>query len=354
AQTYPYRLVLRSSSDQRIEGHAFGNLLVEPAPRFTASLNPVRVKMGGSTQVIIQNTGNTEERYTVLAQDGQEAVLFDQMARRVTVPPGQEERVNFKVRPSLRPMYGSSKKSHSFQFQVLPAVGEPKTQNGQLEVSPRLPKWLFLLLIGIFGISLPLGLFSVNGIKSRAVQTISGTATARAAVVEQEIVAAEVTRATAIALSAEQAQTATAVATINRGLQDDDKDGLSNALEVEIGTNPNLADTDDDGLNDGEEINSNKVKLLNTDPLNPDTDDDDLLDGQEAHGNPNPPPQCETSKGFYTNPSQPDTDGDGEKDCFDPDPGDLPTPTPTPEVNLLADNDSFEAGTNGFYCTYHW
>ncbi|MCL4264229.1 MAG: protein kinase [Anaerolineae bacterium] len=348
AQTYPYRLILRSSSDQRIEGHAFGNLLVEPAPRFAASLNPVRVKNSGSTQVIIQNTGNTEERYTVLAQDGHEAVLFDQMACRVTVPPGQEERVNFKVRPVLRPYYGSSKKSHPFQFQVLPAMGEPKTQAGQLEVSPRLPKWIVLFFIAIFGVSIPFGMFSVNGIKSRAVVSISGTATAFAVRTQEVVVAEEVTRATATALSAVQAETATAVATINYGLQDNDKDGLSNAEEAEFGTNPDKADTDEDGLNDGEEINSDGVRLLNTDPLNPDTDNDGLLDGEEVRGNPNPPPQCEIARGQYTNPAQANSDDDPQNDCIDPDSGSWPTPTPTPEVNLLADNDSFESGTYGF------
>ncbi|GIK55909.1 MAG: hypothetical protein BroJett015_15720 [Chloroflexota bacterium] len=352
AQTYPYRLILRSSSDQRIEGHAFGNVLVEPSPRFAASLNPVRVKNSGSTQVIIHNTGNTEERYTVLAQDSNEAVLFSQMACRVTVPPGQEERVNFKVRPAARPYYGSGKKSHPFQFQVLPAAGEPKTQSGQLEVSPRLPKWIVLFLLMIFGVSIPFGMFSVNGIKSRAVVSISGTATARAAVVIGtqtaviNIAAAEATATTEAVLV--NAETATAVATINYGLQDNDNDGLSNAKEAEFGTNPNKADTDEDGLKDGEEINSDGVRLLNTDPLKPDTDNDGLLDGEEVRGNPNPPPQCEPARGQYTNPAQADSDGDGQNDCIDPDSGSWPTPTPTPEVNLLSDNDSFESGTYGF------
>ncbi|HUM72054.1 MAG TPA: hypothetical protein PLK31_24780, partial [Chloroflexota bacterium] len=325
---------------------------VEPAPRFAASLNPVRVKNSGSTQVIIQNTGNTEERYTVLAQDSNEAVLFSQMAQRVTVPPGQEERVNVKVRPAARPYYGSSKKSHPFQFQVLPAVGEPKTQSGQLEVSPRLPKWIVLFLLAIFGISIPFGMFSVSGIKSRAVVSISGTATARAAVVVStqtaviNIAAAEATATTEdLRVNAE---TATAVSTINYGLQDNDNDGLSNAKEAEFGTNPNKADTDEDGLKDGEEINSDGVRLLNTDPLKPDTDNDGLLDGEEVRGNPNPPPQCEPARGQYTNPAQADSDGDGQNDCIDPDSGSWPTPTPTPEINLLADNDSFESGTYGF------
>ena len=44
---------------------------------------------------------------------------------------------------------------------------------------------------------------------------------------------------------------------------DDDGDGLSNAEEAELGTDPNEPDTDGDGLADGDEVS------LGTDPLDP-------------------------------------------------------------------------------------
>lgn len=65
---------------------------------------------------------------------------------------------------------------------------------------------------------------------------------------------------------------------------DTDSDGLSDKLEMEIGTNPNDADSDDDGLIDGQEPNFN----LDTDndgkinALDPDSDNDGILDGTEA------------------------------------------------------------------------
>ncbi len=58
---------------------------------------------------------------------------------------------------------------------------------------------------------------------------------------------------------------------------DADGDGLTNAQEAELGTDPNLADSDDDGINDGEEINT-----YGTDPLNLDTDGDQFYDGGEV------------------------------------------------------------------------
>ncbi len=65
--------------------------------------------------------------------------------------------------------------------------------------------------------------------------------------------------------------------------EDTDQDGLSDRREVELGTDPNKADTDGDGLNDGDE-----VLKFGTNPLNPDTDGDSFSDGQEIQNSYNP------------------------------------------------------------------
>jgi len=57
---------------------------------------------------------------------------------------------------------------------------------------------------------------------------------------------------------------------------DTDGDGLSDATEQRLGTDPEIADSDGDRLNDGDEVD------LGTDPLSPDTDTDGYTDGQEA------------------------------------------------------------------------
>ncbi|MFN0158533.1 MAG: OmpA family protein [Bacteroidota bacterium] len=74
---------------------------------------------------------------------------------------------------------------------------------------------------------------------------------------------------------------------------DTDGDSLSDGNEVNLHkTNPNAADSDADGLSDGEEVNTTK-----TDALKMDTDGDQLTDGNEAN----------THK---TDPMKADTDGD--------------------------------------------
>lgn len=78
---------------------------------------------------------------------------------------------------------------------------------------------------------------------------------------------------------------------------DSDDDGLADGEEVnEYETDPNNPDTDGDGLNDGDEVNSH-----NTDPNNPDTDGDGLEDGEEINE-------------YRTDPNSADSDGDGLND----------------------------------------
>lgn len=82
---------------------------------------------------------------------------------------------------------------------------------------------------------------------------------------------------------------------IDDTVADNDNDGLTNAEEISHGTDPDSADTDGDGLSDSYELNVGK-----TDPLKKDTDDDGLSDGDELD--------------LGLDPLKPDSYGDGIKD----------------------------------------
>ncbi|QGX39854.1 hypothetical protein E2H98_09365 [Permianibacter aggregans] len=103
---------------------------------------------------------------------------------------------------------------------------------------------------------------------------------------------------------------------------DPDSDGLNNLQEFQQRTLPNNADTDSDGLSDGDEVNihqsnplvadsdgdgltdSQEVNIYLTSPINADSDGDTLSDGAEVNQH-------------QTNPLQADSDGDGLRDDWE-------------------------------------
>lgn len=88
-------------------------------------------------------------------------------------------------------------------------------------------------------------------------------------------------------------------------LPDADLDALSDADEELLGTDPNVPDTDGDGLLDGTEFELSIAEGWGTaDPLNLDSDGDLLLDGEEVTI-------------YGTSPGKADTDGDRIPDAYD-------------------------------------
>ncbi len=94
---------------------------------------------------------------------------------------------------------------------------------------------------------------------------------------------------------------------------DQDGDFLDDEEEVVAGTNPAVADTDRDGLRDGEEVKGlrmlNAFLFLGTDPLDEDSDDDGIRDGAEGRT---------TKDGTEFDPRG-DADGDNVINALDPD-----------------------------------
>jgi len=82
----------------------------------------------------------------------------------------------------------------------------------------------------------------------------------------------------------------------NANDEDDDNDGLTDVLELDIGSNPMTSDTDKDGLTDGDEYN-----VYETDLFDRDSDNDGLLDGMEVEK-------------YYTDPLRRDSDDGGADD----------------------------------------
>ena len=129
---------------------------------------------------------------------------------------------------------------------------------------------------------------------------------------------------------------------------DTDSDGLRDPEEISKGTNPNKKDTDSDGLHDGAEIANE------TNASNPDTDNDGLIDVKEVNGSTDPTKKDTDADDlsdykevvrYNTDPTEPDSDNDSLNDSTEIKKGTDPTDADT-DNDGLADGKEIEIGTN--------
>jgi len=182
---------------------------------------------------------------------------------RMKVAPGQQREINLSLAPRKRPWLGRHDRTHAFQIQATSvngsgaAAGQRHAVEGQVHVKPRIrAQWpvgiLLLLLLLACALSAYVYTAAFNETLAKMLTTPG----------------------------------------------DIDGDGLSNLAEVYVyKSDPNLADSDHDGLSDDQEIK------LNLSPRNSDSDNDGLMDGTEV--------------ALSTNPRTFDTDGDELSDSLE-------------------------------------
>jgi serine/threonine protein kinase/formylglycine-generating enzyme required for sulfatase activity len=303
AKNYPFTIQIASQDAPEQVARVEAALTITPYYQFSSELYPQHLRSGKRARVTIQNRGNSSQSYKLSWQDRADELVFSPPQAEVTVEPGGEGTVEFEARPRRRRWFGGGQ-THPLTVQVKSTYGETQSHTGQLASQARLPGWLatlffFLLTAGLLG-----GggvLLAGPGWWVTPTPASSPTFTPTPGDEPDDVAAAG------------QAATATAV----WEPEDDDRDGLSNKEEIALDTRPDKRDTDEDGLDDGEEVNK-----WQTDPLEPDHDGDGLKDGLEVR------------QGI--DPLEQDTDGDGTPDAKDADPGQVPSPTPNWTATAIA------------------
>jgi Tol biopolymer transport system component len=323
--------------------------------QFSAALDPQEVDAGKPVRVFVKNEGNTQQVFHLSCVSPGEQLAFEYLEPGgaisalppqqtssaaaaqpadytvIQIPPGGTGAFCFTARQRSRPIMGSPA-PYPYQAIVKSDNKEASPMAGEVHGSGWIPVWvlaIFLILCLWLGFSATFSFFGNRLQSNYATQTVvAGTAQVIGAT--QTIVAN---------------QTAAAIA----GQQDTDGDGLTNQNEQAIGTDPNNADTDRDGLLDGQE-----VLRLGTNPLLPDSDGDGLTDGDEVKRGTNPlNPDTDGDSlrdgdevRIGTNPLKQDTDGDGLND------GAEPGPCPNP-LNPDSDADGIIDGRDLSPCDAH-
>jgi eukaryotic-like serine/threonine-protein kinase len=305
----------QSSPDQAVDIRATFSVGVFSS--FVSDFHPKKIRTNQTARLNIQNKGNAREVFTIKLRDRGDELRFSPAHTQVTVPENQSVSTPFQAGPKKRRWIGTSQ-THNFNAEVISSKGESQSSSGEVISRAVFPPWMLSMLIAMM-VFLCIGAILVAGAWNRSNNAATQTAVAFISGMT-ETAAGEIL--SAIEKTEQAGVTATVLAKTAWAEADNDGDGLSNAEELRLGTDPNNPDTDNDGLTDYEE-----VKIYGTDPLNNDTDGDTLLDGYEVNV-------------LKTSPKLADTDGDGLNDNVDPDPGrpptltptftETPTPTPTP------------------------
>ncbi|MEP7359440.1 MAG: NEW3 domain-containing protein, partial [Anaerolineales bacterium] len=274
-----YTLLVRAASQERPEQlvEAKLALTVSAFSQFRSELSAASIPAGEPVRVQVHNQGNTQEAFNVTFDDPDGQLAFTPPAANFSVPEGKVGAVDYVPGLRRQRLLGG-RQVHPYGVRVAGSGGEAQTHALEVLSNGLVPIWLPLLALFFVCMLLGGGVFAYTSYQAGA----SATATA-------------VARESLNAI----------------GAADQDKDGLSTADELKLGTDPLNPDTDGDGLLDGEEV------VWGSNALVADSDGDTLADGQEVHD-------------LHTSPINPDTDGDGLADNVDPDPGHLPTPTASP------------------------
>jgi Tol biopolymer transport system component len=290
----------REATDQITEAPC--TITVGAYTGYTVDLNPESFETGQPAIVSVTNDGNVQESYTIAFESPEAALTFEpEEPVQLSIPPGETGAAQFTAEPTKRPWFGEGK-TFPFTTRINSSSHEMKTLYGEATAKGLIPVWVLPVLLLLCLSVVCVGI--IFAYSNRTTEAESATQTA--AFME--------TAALTQTIAANQTQAAIA------GQQDTDGDGLTDAEEMQIGTDPNNPDTDGDGLLDGEE-----VKTYGTDPLKPDTDGDILNDAQEL-------------RIYRTDPTNPDSDGDELND------GEEVMNFTTDPLNLDTDGDALSDG----------
>jgi hypothetical protein len=338
AGRHTFKLIVTSQEAPDQSASVSGTLTVAAYSRFSCEIEPPILEAGQPVRVLVSNQGNIQETYTLTWQSEGDSLEFEPGAtRELKVPAGETAAVEFFAQPRQRPILGGEK-IYEYSILVQSSEKETLTVGGEITSKGMIPIWVIPVLAVLCLGAILVFYFLLRGDQS---ESVSATQTAESAL--GEMVAATQTAA----FNQTQA--------VTEGERDSDGDGLTDTRELEIGTDPNNPDTDDDGLSDGEEVLRRNTDPLNadtdgdlltdgaevlehnTDPLNPDTDDDQLIDGEEIQLGTDPRNPDTDSDGLQDgeesppcpDPLNPDSDGDGIIDGQDLDPCDPNNPSLT-------------------------
>lgn len=149
-------------------------LEILPFVNIAADLHPEQIRNKGICQFTLNNQGNVTTRCAISGRDPAEEIVFNDQTEsyhtEVEVPAGASLTTPIPIAPKKRPWLGSSRLM-PFELVAQPlATPQPQpdlTRRGQLNVQPRIPLWLLILLALLLALCLIVAVFAAIYLDSR-------------------------------------------------------------------------------------------------------------------------------------------------------------------------------------------
>ncbi|MGB1250793.1 MAG: protein kinase domain-containing protein [Candidatus Promineifilaceae bacterium] len=293
-----FRVDLVSQRDSTMRVGQSINLLVESFESFEVDITPREMVLPAKMRVVLTNRGNVATEYRILAREPEEKIKFEGERGRIVVQAGQTIENELELEIQERRWFGDDM-DIPFEIEVSSITGSTQVRGATARQKGSILNTLPWVALTV-GVAL-CGLLSLLTL-DRVFTADRGATPTALAVATVDPFATPTLLATItpfVAVSNTTLFTPTLTVAPDGDPNDRDGDGLSNESELEFGSNPDLADTDGDGLLDGAEL-----LKYGSDPTKIDTDGDGLLDGPEVTR-------------WLTNPNSADTDNDGINDAIE-------------------------------------
>ena len=145
AGDYPFRITIQSITFPSETAVLSGQITISPFESFSIGIWPGEVNNGDSCRILLRNEGNTASNYKIISHDKTGMIQFINDQRRLELDPGATETQDIIVEYRERPLFGRNQKI-PFELEVLTDDGVKKTKTGYLNLKPKIPLWLILLL----------------------------------------------------------------------------------------------------------------------------------------------------------------------------------------------------------------
>ncbi len=145
AGDYPFRITVQSITFPSETAVLSGQISINPFEAFSIGIWPGEVNNNGTCRLLLRNEGNIASNYKVISYDKTGMVQFLHDQRRIELDPGATETQDIIVEYRERPLFGRNQKI-PFELEVLTENGTKKTKTGYLNLKPKIPLWVILLL----------------------------------------------------------------------------------------------------------------------------------------------------------------------------------------------------------------